>query len=128
MPAPPLPERFAVALDAPARPPRGRVSVRGDLDLATAPLLAERLLAFVGEGYVHLELDLHAVPFCDVAGLNALLATSELLRSRGGRLSVHDPCRSLQRQLEVLGLTEALEIARVPRPTAAPDDFRAPSR
>ncbi len=57
------------------------VSVRGELDLATAPMLAKRLAGAVS---VPIEVDLAGVSFIDARGLRALLAADRQWNGPGG--------------------------------------------
>lgn len=127
MPTPPPDGGLAVEVDPDAPPPCGHVRVRGELDLATAPLLARRLAPLVEDGSRCLHLHLDEVPFCDVTGLTALLQISEQLRGRGGRLHLSGACPTLQRMLDVLGLSATLEPVPVPRDAAADDAADRPT-
>jgi len=100
-------ERLAVQVDRPtsASP---MVRGRGELDLATAPLLQERLEPLLSERVENLVLDLRDVPFCDVTGLNVLLRAQSGLSMHGGRLTVLHPCPSLRVIIAVLGLGQRL--------------------
>ncbi|HEX8205033.1 MAG TPA: MMPL family transporter [Solirubrobacteraceae bacterium] len=64
-----------------------RVVLTGDLDLATVPLLRERLAAVEGEAEL-LVVDLRAVTFVDSSGLGELVAAHQRARRRQGRLVV----------------------------------------
>lgn len=93
----------------------GRLSVSGELDIASAPGLFDAI-GHVGAGCRAVTIDLRAVAFIDVAGLRALLALCE--RLRGARLTVL-PGAACARLLELTG-TAALV------PPALPDPPRAP--
>jgi anti-sigma B factor antagonist len=80
----------------PRRVAASTVKVSGDLDMATAPALRQRLESLLGEGVEDLVVDLRDVPFIDVAGLNVLLLIRSRLMLRGARLTVLRPCRSLK--------------------------------
>ena len=88
-------DRLVVEVSPPAAAV-GTVTVRGEVDVATAPTLRRRLDALLAEGVHDLDLDLTDVPFIDVAGLNVLLLVQSRLVLRGGRLTVLRPCRSLK--------------------------------
>ena len=85
--------------------PGGRALVRvvGELDLATADLLAGPLQDVVAGGARLVELDVRAMAFCDLAGLDVLLATAAALQPRHGRLVLLDPCWSLAKLLDIRG-------------------------
>jgi anti-anti-sigma factor len=86
------------------------VRVQGEVDLATAPALEHRLETLLREGVRSLALDLSAVPFCDVPGLNVLLRVESQLRSGGGLLTVYRPCPHLRLMVTVLGLADRLAL------------------
>jgi anti-sigma B factor antagonist len=95
------------------------VRVRGELDMATAPLLQDELDTLLSESVDELALDLSEVPFCDVAALNLLLRVQAELSMHGGRLKLLGPCRSLEVMVAALGL------GRLVCPTAGDRDGRA---
>jgi anti-sigma B factor antagonist len=124
MPDGPDPGLLVVEVDRPA-PAAVTVEVLGELDLATAPALQERLESLLDTGVQDVILDLRGVPFCDVPGLNALLRVQTQLASRGGRLSVVGPPRTLRVTAAVLGLTECLHLMPAPGADSADPADRA---
>lgn len=62
--------------------------VSGEIDMATAPELRQRVLALVAEGNHHLVIDLSGVGFCDSTGLGVLVAAVKRVRTAGGDLRV----------------------------------------
>jgi anti-anti-sigma factor len=60
--------------------------VSGEMDLATSPVLRQRVHDAVADGRRTLVLDLSGVVFCDSSGVGVLIATRRLIRSCGGRL------------------------------------------
>ncbi|MFD1273070.1 STAS domain-containing protein [Streptomyces kaempferi] len=60
--------------------------VSGEMDLATSPVLRQRVHDAVAEGRRSLVLDLSEVLFCDSSGVGVLIATRRLVRSCQGRL------------------------------------------
>jgi anti-anti-sigma factor len=91
--------------------PRGLVlSVAGELDLATAPKVRERLAAAVDSGATEIVVDLRAVTFMDSIGLAAVLHARSRLRE-GGRLAlVVAPDSYVHLVLEIAGMPRALAI------------------
>jgi anti-anti-sigma factor len=61
------------------------VRVSGDLDVASAPLVEDALVAHATRRDP-VRVNLSAVSFCDCAGLSALLASDRALRAAGRRL------------------------------------------
>ncbi|MCM3660394.1 STAS domain-containing protein [Georgenia satyanarayanai] len=86
-----------------------RLAVVGEIDLSTVPLLDAALSPLIADGAAHVALDLSGVSFCDVSGLNRLLAARRTLNALGSELVLHGPCPSLQILLDVLD--PALELA-----------------
>jgi anti-anti-sigma factor len=83
------------------------VRVDGDVDLATAPLLADGLTAaFAKDSRVIVDLD--AVPYLDSAGLHVLARTTA---RHAGRFVLVQSTPRVRRLLEVLGMTALLPIA-----------------
>jgi len=84
----------------------------GDLDIATAPVLAECLRAQTADHPEHLVLDLTAVRFLAAAGVTVIMG---LLRGDGGvraelhLLGVHDN-RPVERALRLTGVLPLLRI------------------
>ena len=82
------------------------VSVRGDLDIKTAPDLCARLLRHRGQQLV---VDLSKLAFCDSCGLRALVGEARETRICGGSLSVVAPEGGpVRRLLDLTGLTAVL--------------------
>jgi anti-sigma B factor antagonist len=86
------------------------VSVRGEVDVYTAPQLRERLYAVVADGVGQVVLDLSAMTFIDSTGLGVIVGTLKRLREAGGDLVLRSPSRSTRKVLEITGLTRIVEI------------------
>ena len=85
--APPASEQgLHIEVDRSNAGPR-RVRVRGELDIATAPLLA-RELDRAADGRSQVEVDLRDLAFCDVVGLTAIEQAQHRLASRHCRLTL----------------------------------------
>jgi anti-anti-sigma factor len=83
------------------------IRLRGELDLATAPLLAEALDRLAVNGARSVRLDLTELEFCDSTGISAMLAARVRMLDCGGALIV----RGAQgKPLRVLGMTGVLEL------------------
>ena len=82
--------------------------VRGELDVATTPLVEERLAEDPAPR--RLVVDLTACTFVDSSGLRLLVATSRAVTDSGGIASVvvRDP--SIVRILEITGVRELLDV------------------
>jgi anti-anti-sigma factor len=84
------------------------VTVSGEIDLATAPQVAEAL-AQAANGTVRV--DISAVTFLDSSGLQALVAGHRYITRTGGRLILCGPLDPIvHRTLELTGLDGVFEI------------------
>lgn len=77
------------------------LSLEGELDLSTAPLLEAQLAEL--EGLVSCVVDLHGLDFIDCSGLRPLVHLSQELSARGGRLVVTRPKRLVAKVLDIAG-------------------------
>lgn len=97
----------------PARAGGGVVTViagEGELDLATAGILEERLREVSDAAAVLL--DLSRVSFIDSTGVRLLVETSRARSERGARLTVvTDPASQVARILELTEATRLIELA-----------------
>ncbi len=85
------------------------VSVTGDVDVATAPALQQRLEAAI-DSSPQVVVDLSPVQFLDSSGLGALVWGLKRARARGGclQLVLHEP--RVRRMFELTGLSRTFEI------------------
>jgi anti-sigma B factor antagonist len=84
------------------------VTVRGEIDLASAPELAGLLVELTGQGHRYIAVDLASVEFMDSTGVRALIDASERLRSAGGRLVIQAAHARVERVLELTGVDRLL--------------------
>jgi anti-anti-sigma factor len=84
----------------------------GELDVATADLLRERIRDLLGHGTEvrRLVLDLAGLEFLDVTGLGALLEAHRKLGAVGGTLALRRPRPMVLRMLNLLHLEDALQV------------------
>jgi len=89
------------------------VSVAGEVDMATAPQLWDRLSEAVAEGSPTVVVDLVGVTFIDSTALGVLIEAKKLCDSAGEtmRIAVSEP--QIIKIFEITGLTELFDI----RPT-----------
>lgn len=88
---------------------RARISVHGELDIATAAELERELRAGLSCGDV--VLDLQAVSFMDSSGLRAVLVASREAREAGRRLLVLPGTGQVLRVIETAQVSRHLELA-----------------
>lgn len=107
MPAPP-PADFEVTaqVDGDA----ATVTVRGEVDVYTAPQLRQRLYAVVADGVSNVVLDVSGMTFIDSTGLGVIVGTLKRLREGGGELWLRSPSRSTRKVLDITGLTRIVSI------------------
>ncbi|WP_326594921.1 STAS domain-containing protein [Streptomyces sp. NBC_01803] len=102
------------------------ITLAGELDLHEAPALRVMVGDCLREGIRAIDIDLTTLAFCDVSGLNALLAAAERTASAGGLLRLHHPTPPMARLLNLSGTGFLLRTPhtapacpRVPDPMAA---------
>lgn len=82
--------------------------VSGELDLAAAPVLRERLLAAITDGHRDVVLDLSGVTFVDSSGLSVIITAYKRVQAEGGRLRVVGASGLVRSVLDVTGLGRIL--------------------
>ncbi|MEU5324409.1 STAS domain-containing protein [Streptomyces sp. NPDC021056] len=97
---------------------RALVTLAGDIDWATAPLVSAALTTCVEDGIRTVDVDLTAVTFCDVSGLNAFLAVFHLATDAGATLQLHYPPPILARIIEIAGPCFLLHELHAVRPSS----------
>lgn len=85
------------------------LSVRGDLDVATAPQLRDALVSVIAPR-CRVVVDLEAVDFVDSAGLGILVSGLKRARAQGGELELVCTSRSVLRPFEITGLDRVFKI------------------
>jgi anti-anti-sigma factor len=93
------------------------VAIRGDLDLASAPAVRERLLSVLDPGACRLVIDMSAVRYADASGLAALVSTQRRATLLGGGLRLAAPTSKVARVLKTTGISR--RIAAYPQVKAA---------
>jgi anti-sigma B factor antagonist len=85
------------------------LSIEGEVDLYSAPVVRDAALAAMDSGVDHLVLDLTAVPFMDSSGLGVIVACLKRLREMDGDLAVVSPSSSPSTKLfSLTGLDHAI--------------------
>jgi len=89
------------------------VTVAGEVDIATAPQLAETLADAANGGTVRV--DISGVTFLDSSGLHALVAAHRYITRNGRRMIICGPVDPIvSRTLEITRVDELFEIEEVP--------------
>jgi anti-sigma B factor antagonist len=86
------------------------LSVRGEIDVSTAPELRDRLLGVAQDGYSTVVVDLSEVTFLDSTALGVLVSGLKRFRSAGGDLRLVVTGRNVTKVLEITGLVEVFPI------------------
>lgn len=89
---------------------RSWVSLRGELDLASAPHLQQVLDQLCRDGYQEIVLDLSGLEFLGATGLTVFHGVDDHVRAAGGRLVLHRPRWLARRALTITGLDSVLTI------------------
>ncbi|MFC4564078.1 STAS domain-containing protein [Nocardiopsis mangrovi] len=86
------------------------VTVRGEIDLYTAPQLQSGLVNAVDDGARRLIVDMSRVEFCDSTGMSVLLSAMKRVRAENGDLELVAPKPAVRKILEVTGLDTVFTI------------------
>jgi anti-sigma B factor antagonist len=96
------------------QPARGQVNVipHGEVDLASAPELDERLRELRESGFDRIVLDLAHVSFMDSTGLRVILDWDETAHRDGLNFELLPGPENVQRLFEITGVLQRLTFAR----------------
>jgi anti-sigma B factor antagonist len=87
------------------------VEVTGEIDVASAPALRDRLLALLNRGAPDLVIDLRGVTFIDSTGVGSLLRVYHRQSLLGGALHFVADQTAVLRVFELMALTRRLHVA-----------------
>ncbi|MEI5098669.1 STAS domain-containing protein [Streptomyces sp. PmtG] len=104
---------------------RALITLAGEIDLETAPSVSAAVRECLYGGMRAIDVDLTAVTFCDVSGLNAFLHASAQATAAGGALRLHHPPPELRRILTLTGCTFLLSVPPARRTTGTPAPQRS---
>ncbi|MGW7821569.1 STAS domain-containing protein [Streptomyces puniciscabiei] len=82
----------------------------GDMDYLTGPMFRTGFLNLIDSGERFVVLDLAGVPFCDSAGLNALLAARQRAHETDARLALARAQGQLRQLLKLTGVDRVLGV------------------
>jgi anti-sigma B factor antagonist len=85
------------------------VTVRGEVDMATAPQLRDTLLELVDAGANRIVLDCRGLDFLDSSGIGVLMAVRTRLGDDGS-LTLEAPQAHVRKVLELTGVSEHVSI------------------
>jgi anti-sigma B factor antagonist len=89
------------------------VRVRGELDVATAPLLRAALDGVYARQPARVEMDLSGITFLDASSLATLIAARRRLAAQRAVLVLVDPSPIARRVIGLAGLDRVLEVGTV---------------
>jgi anti-sigma B factor antagonist len=90
------------------------IALRGELDMDSAPQLAEFLDAFIDDGPSEIILNLSGLSFMDSSGLSVLVTAQTTLNGQQRHLTVRSPRSSARRVFEITGVSEFLNVELEP--------------
>lgn len=99
------------------------VGVTGEIDVASAPALRDRLLGLLNRGTVSLVVDLRGVTFMDSTGVGSLLRIHHRQSLLGGSVHFVADQNAVLRVLDLMQLRKRLHVS----PTVADIDRCCPS-
>jgi anti-anti-sigma factor len=109
-------------------PNTARAAVAGEVDLATAPVLHDRLLGLLdGQAPAVLEVDLARCTFLDCTGISALVSVRNAAVQTGRQMRVTHPQPLVRRVLDLTGLLDVLT-APIDQPQPLPTRSEYPAR
>ncbi|MFH0177245.1 STAS domain-containing protein [Streptomyces cacaoi] len=82
---------------------RALITLSGEIDLDSAPLLRASLERCLRDGIHTIDVDLTSVRFCDCSGLNVFLRAAQQTTVAGGAVRLHHPPPVLARLLDLTG-------------------------
>ena len=85
-----------------------RITLHGELDIATAPALGAAVRPLAEAGGAHLVIDLAGLRFCDCAGLTLFVRWQSWTALTGGSLRLVAPPRIVRRLLTLTGTLDLL--------------------
>ncbi|AYN37897.1 anti-sigma factor antagonist [Streptomyces dangxiongensis] len=94
----------------------------GEMDYLTGPMFRTEFLSLLDSGDRFVVLDVAGVPFCDSAGLNALLAAHRHAKEIGAELVLAALPEQLRQLLRITGVDEIIDIYDSAQEAAAAAD------
>jgi anti-anti-sigma factor len=86
------------------------VRVAGDIDMATAPVIGDRLSELRRLGYRNIRIDVALAGFMDLGGLNMLAGAYKSAADLGGTLMVVNATLQVRKVFELAGLERLVSV------------------
>ena len=83
--------------------------LRGEIDIATLPTLADALSEAVAGQTEVVTIDLSMLDFLDVCGVRELLSVRDTLRAQGRQLDLQMPSPRVEMVLAIVGLADGVQ-------------------
>ncbi|MDQ1357301.1 MAG: anti-sigma factor antagonist [Acidimicrobiaceae bacterium] len=99
-----------LGLDVAGQPDYTMLTVEGEVDVYTAPLLRQKLVELADSGVSRIIVNLEAVEFLDSTGLGVLVAALNRLRRQDGDVELICSQARILRVFEITGLTKVFTI------------------
>ncbi|SEE07825.1 anti-anti-sigma factor [Streptomyces sp. 3213] len=106
---------------------RALITLTGEIDLETVPLLRAALARCLSDGIRIVDVDLTSVTFCDCTGFNAFLYATQQTTEADGILQLHHPPPTLERILDLTGSGTLLLSPPIGHLSSHPGDVPAPA-
>jgi anti-sigma B factor antagonist len=106
--------RFEIHTESQA--PDARLTVVGELDLATAPRLQEAVQSHLAQGASSIVIDLGRLTFVDSSGLRLFIVLSDRANVEGWSLGLTRPPAESLSVFQITGAEENLPFIEDPRP------------
>jgi anti-anti-sigma factor len=90
------------------------LSVSGELDLASSPMLEEQVERAVAQAPALVIIDLRQLEFMDSTGLSVLIRAHQRAQEQGHRLAIVNGSRQVRRLLSLTGVADRLTIVDDP--------------
>jgi|ERR1700722_8357091 anti-sigma B factor antagonist len=104
-------EHYGLTVEIRQKPGYTLITVAGEVDIATAPLLRKRLAGPVASGKPIL-VDLNAVSFIDASGLGVLASAASRAAAHGASLHLVCARDQVRRLFIITGLDRGIPLAR----------------
>ena len=100
-----------LTLERSGTPSNPVVVVRGEIDVATSPVLRSELASVLASEPDDVTLDLRDVTFVDSSGLGVMVGALKRLREGGGeRFAIVDPQDAVRKVFDITGLSSLFQI------------------
>jgi anti-sigma B factor antagonist len=97
-------------LETTTREGAGVLSLRGEIDVYTAPLLRQALVDLIDQGTRNIVVDMERVDFLDSTGLGVLVEGLKRVRTRDGNLSIVATHEKILKIFDITGLNKAFSL------------------